>query len=105
MPLFLQQRNQEVDAHVDVLDQLVVAHGHVTDGNSQAQDLLHLELDGGLHLSDFGVHIVTSTQDTWELTGLVQTWSQQSGDLSNESIRSQKSVIKTDGNLDIFENV
>jgi hypothetical protein len=93
LPLFLKKRDQEVNAHVDVLDQLIVVHVNITDGNSQAQDLLHLELDGGLHLSNLSVHVVASRQDTWKLTGLVQTWSQQSWNLSDQSIGSQESVV------------
>jgi hypothetical protein len=46
----LQQRDQEVDGQHDVLHDFVLGHGNVTDGNSQTQDLLQLELDGG---SDF----------------------------------------------------
>merc|ERR1739845_204971 len=93
LPLFLEERDQEVNAHVDVLDQLIVVHVHITDGNSQAQDLLHLELDGGLHLSNLGVHVIASRQNTWKLTRLVQAWSQQSRNLSDQSVRSQESVV------------
>ena len=46
----LQQRDQEVDGQHDVLHNLVLGHGDVTNGNGQTQDLLQLELDGG---SDF----------------------------------------------------
>merc|ERR1711941_263573 len=102
LPLLLEERNQEVDAHVDVLDQLIVVHGHITDGNSQAQHLFHLELDGGLHLANFSDHVVTSAQNTWELTRLVQTWSQQSRDLSDQSVRSQESVVLFGELLDHF---
>ncbi len=39
LPMFLEQRNQEVDGQMDVLDELLVAHANVTDGHAQAQDL------------------------------------------------------------------
>merc|ERR1712066_519694 len=93
LPLLLEERDQEIDAHVDVLDQLVVVHVDIADSDGQAEDLLHLELDGGLHLADLSVHVVASRQDGWELTGLVQTWSQQSWDLSDQSIGSQESIV------------
>lgn len=102
LPLLLQQGNQEIDAHVDVLDQLIVVHLDVTDSNGQAQNLLHLELDGGFHLTDLGGHIVTSGQDTWKLTGFVQTWSQEPWDLSDQSIGGQESVVLFSEFLDEF---
>merc|ERR1711930_26396 len=93
LPLFLQQRNQEIDGHVDVLDQLIVVHVDITDGNGQAQNFFHLEFDGLFHFFDFGNHIVSLGQNGWKLTGLVQTWSQQSRNLSDQSIGSQESVV------------
>jgi len=102
LPLLLQQGNQEIDAHVDVLDQLIVVHLDVTDGNSQAQNLLHLELDGGFHLTDFGGHVVSGGQNTWKFTGFVQTWSQKSWNLSDQSIGSQESVVLFSQFLDEF---
>merc|ERR1711930_14138 len=85
LPLFLQQGNQEIDGHVDVLDQLIVVHVDITDGDGQAQNFFHL--------FDFGNHIVSLGQNGWKLTGLVQTWSQQSRNLSDQSIGSQESVV------------
>ena len=37
--MLLQQRHQEVDGQVDVLNQLVLSHVHVADGDVKAQDL------------------------------------------------------------------
>ena len=52
LPVLLEQGHEEVDCQVEVLDQLVLAHSHVTNGNGQAEDLLHLELDGALQFGD-----------------------------------------------------
>ena len=93
LPLFLQQGNQEIDGHVDVLDQLIVVHLDITYGNSQTKDFLHLEFDGSFHLFDFANHIVSLSQDTWKLTGFVQTWSQQSWNLSDQCIGGQESIV------------
>merc|ERR1719150_563816 len=82
LPLFLQQGNQEIDGHVDI-----------TDGNGQAQNFFHLEFDGLFHFFDFSDHIVSLSQNTWKLTGFVQTWSQQSWNLSDQSVGSQESVV------------
>jgi len=46
---------QEVDGEVEVLNQLVLGHLDVANGDGQTQDFLHLELDGCfdvLHLHD-----------------------------------------------------
>merc|ERR1719326_1428357 len=93
LPLLLQQRNQEIDGHVDVLDQLIVVHVDITDGDGQAQNFFHLEFDGLFHFFDFGNHIVSLGQNGWKLTGFVQTWSQQSRNLSDQSIGSQECVV------------
>jgi hypothetical protein len=93
LPLLLQQTNQEIDGHVDVLDQLVVVHLHVTNGNGQTKNFLHLEFNGSFHLLDFSDHIVSLSQNTWKLTGFVQTWSEQSWDLPDQSIGGQESVV------------
>ena len=37
--MLLQQRHQKVDGQMNVLDQLVFGHGHVTDGYAQAENL------------------------------------------------------------------
>lgn len=39
LPVFLEQRNQEVDGQMDVLGQIVSRHGDVSDGNAETQDL------------------------------------------------------------------
>lgn len=48
LPVLLEQRNQKVDRQVQVGNQLIVAHLNVTDGNSQTENLFHLELDSRL---------------------------------------------------------
>jgi len=93
LPLLLQQGHQEIDGHVDVLDELIIAHLHVTDGDGQAENLLHLELDGGFHLANLGVHVVASGEDRWKLTSLVETRSEQTRDLSNERVGSEEGVV------------
>lgn len=57
MPSLLQQRDEVVDGQHDVGDQLVLSHTDIADSNTHAQDLLQLELDGGLDLVDLGAEI------------------------------------------------
>jgi len=42
---------------------------------------------------DLSDHIVSLSQNGWKLTGFVQTWSQQSRNLSDQSIGGQESVV------------
>lgn len=43
---------QEINSEVDILHKLIVSHINITDSDRQAQDFLHLELDGALDISD-----------------------------------------------------
>ena len=48
LPVLLEQGHEEVHGQADVLHQLVIRHLDVAHGDVQAENLLHLELDGGL---------------------------------------------------------
>lgn len=52
LPVLLQKRHQKVDAHLDVDVQLLIGHSNIADGDTKAQHLLQLELDGSLDLID-----------------------------------------------------
>ena len=39
LPVLLEERDQEVDGQVNVVDQLILGHADVSDSNVQAQDL------------------------------------------------------------------
>lgn len=93
LPVLLQQRHQEIDGQMHVLDELVLGHANVADGNGQAQNLLHLELDGGLDLIDLGVHRFAVRQQTGELASLVQTGTQQTGNLLDQRLGGEEGVV------------
>merc|ERR1719188_2431010 len=81
LPVLLQQGNQEVHGQVDVLDKFFLGHSNVANSNTEAQDFLHLELDGGLQIQSLLLQVVIVGHQGWELTSLVQSWTQQSWDL------------------------
>merc|ERR1712066_1101668 len=58
LPVLLQERHEEVHGQVDVLDELLLGHPDVADSHGQTEDLLHLELDGGLQVHDLGLQVV-----------------------------------------------
>ena len=39
LPVLLEQRHEEVHGEVNVLDEVLLGHAHVTDGHRQAQNL------------------------------------------------------------------
>lgn len=56
-------------------------------------DLLHLELDGGFDFLHLSSHGFTMADHGRELSGLVQTWTEDSGDLLDEGVRSKEGII------------
>ena len=102
LPVLLEERNQEVDGQVQVLDKLIFRHINITNSNIEAKDLLHLELDGSLDIIDFTKHIILMGQHGWEFTGLVQTWTQKTWDLFDQGFRSKESIVLLGKLLDQF---
>ena len=93
MPVLLQQRDQEVDGHLDVDKQLLLRHFDVTDGDSQAKNLLKLELDLGLDVVDLVLERLVVSGERRELTGLVQTRTKETRNLLNHRLRRQEVLV------------
>ena len=70
LPVLLQQRHEEVHGEVDVLDELLLRHLHVPNGDAEAQHLLHLELDGGLEVEHLGLDVIVVGDEGGELASL-----------------------------------
>ena len=73
LPVLLQQGDEEVHGEMDVLDELLLSHPDIADRHGQTEDLLHLELDGGLQVSDLGLQVVAVSHQGGELAGLRMT--------------------------------
>lgn len=93
LPVLLEQRDQKVDAHHDVGQELVLAHLHVAHSDTQAEDLFELELDGGTEFLDFLVDVVRVGDGGGELAGLGETGTEKTGDLLDESLGSEESIV------------
>lgn len=52
LPVLLQKRDEEVDGKHRVGDELVIGHLDVADGDTEAENLLQLELDRRANLGD-----------------------------------------------------
>ena len=70
LPVLLQQRHEEVHGQVDVLDELLLTHLHVAHGDAEAQNLLHLELDGGLQVEHLRLKVIGVGDEAGELASL-----------------------------------
>jgi len=87
---------------MDVLDQLLVRHADVSNGDGEAEHLLHLELDGGLQVVALGGQVVVMGHQGGELTGLVKSGTKEPGDLLDEGVGSQEGVIALGQLLDLL---
>jgi len=93
LPVFLEQRDEEVNAQHDVTEDLVVAHLDVPDSDTQAQDFLQLEFDGRADFNKFVAHVLGVSDGGWELAGLGQTGTEETRDLLDQSLGSQEGII------------
>ena len=75
LPVFLEKRDKEVHGKTDVLHQLLLRHLDVTDGNTQTENFLHLELDGSLHVIDLTLQVIWVGYHGGELKDLPATFS------------------------------
>jgi len=104
LPVLGEQRNQKVDGEDNVGLDLGGSHGDVGDGDTEAESLLglELELDGGLGGGDLLSDVLRSAEGGRELTSLVKTGTDQTGNQTNEGRRSEESVIRVGHLLDEF---
>lgn len=58
LPALLEEGDEVVDGKHDVTNELLLGHLDVADGDTHAEDLLQLELDGGLDLVDTASQVV-----------------------------------------------
>jgi hypothetical protein len=70
----------------DVSEDLVLSHLGVADGDTQAQHLLQLELDGRADLSELGAEVLGVRHGGGELARLGETGTEQTGDLLDEGL-------------------
>jgi hypothetical protein len=93
LPSLLQQRDEVVDGQHDVSDQLVLGHANVSDGNTETENLLELELDGALDVGDLGGEVLSVGDGGGELSSLGKTGSQKTGDLLDQLLGSDESIV------------
>jgi hypothetical protein len=93
LPVLLEEGNKEVDGHVDVLDKLVLGQGNVSDGNTQAKNLLHLQLDGLLLNIHEILQVTVGGQQDGELLGSVQSRTKKTGNVTNQAVGGEEDIV------------
>ena len=100
MPLLLEEGNQEVETHKDVLSEFFLSHGLVTDGDVHASGLLKLELDGGSGIVDLGLEVIDVGDDLWEHTDSVENGSEHGWDFLDEGVGGEQDGVLLGPGLD-----
>lgn len=95
LPVLGEKVDEEVDGEDNVSSDLLRGHANVSNSNTEAERLLglELELDGRLGLINLRGDIIVSVDDRGELTGLVKTRAEETGDKTNKGGRSKESVV------------
>jgi len=100
LPSLLQQTDEVVDGKHDVGDKLILGHAYVADGNTQAQDLLQLELDGRFDFGDLIVEVFGVGDGGGEFASFRQTGTQETRDLLDQGVGSDEGVVLASKLLD-----
>jgi len=93
LPVLLEQRDEEVDAQHDVSKNLIVGHLDVTNSDTQAKNLLQLELDGGANFSELVSEVLSVRYRCGELASLGETGTKKTRNLLDESLRGQEGIV------------
>jgi hypothetical protein len=93
LPVLLKKRNKEVDGQHDVSNGLFLSHVDVGNSDTKAKNLLKLELDGSADLISLGGKVVVVGDRGRELANLVETGTEKTGNLLDESLGSDESIV------------
>ena len=69
LPALLEEGDEVVDGQHDVANKLLIGHVDVADSDTHAENLLELELDGGLDFGDLGAEVLVVGDGGRELAG------------------------------------
>jgi hypothetical protein len=100
LPAFLQQRDEVVDGQHDVTNQFILGHADVADSDTHAKHLLQLELDGRLDFGHLVGEVLVVGDGRGELSGLGKTRTEETGNLLDQGIRSDESIVLASELLD-----
>jgi len=93
LPPFLQERDEEVDGHLDVDGELRCGQRDIADRNAEAEDLLQLELDRGPQIVHLFFHVFRMSDQDRKLVRLVQVRSEETRNLTDDRLGGQEAVV------------
>jgi len=67
LPILLQQWNEEINTHLNILEYLLLLHSNIAHSNSHAKHLLQLELYHSLSLINFRLYGFLMSNKSWKL--------------------------------------
>jgi len=92
LPVLLEEGDQKVDCKGEVLKKLVLGHFDMSDGNSQTQHFFQLEFDGAANLLCLGCQGIRVGDQGGELSGFVQSGSQNTRNLLDKAFGSKEGI-------------
>jgi hypothetical protein len=93
LPSLLKKRDEVVDGQHDVTDQLVLSHANVANSDTHAENLLQLELDGGLDFVHLVGEVLSVGDGSGELSSLGETGSEETGNLLDEGVGGDEGIV------------
>jgi len=102
VPALLEEGDQEVDRHHDVLLQLLIGEALSTDGGVEAGDLLELPFDGGTVVINLVGDGLVVGNDLGEHTNSVEDGAADDGDLLEDGVGSQQHGVLLGPGLDLL---
>lgn len=100
LPALLEEGDEVVDSEHQVGNKGLLLHLDVTNGNTEAQNLLELELDGGLDVGDLGGHVLSVGDGGRELSGLRETGTEETRNLLDQTLGSKEGIVLASKLLD-----
>ena len=71
LPVLLQQWNEEINTHLNILEDLLLFHSNVAHCNSHAKHLFQLELNHSLCLINFRIDGFLMCDKSWKLSCII----------------------------------
>jgi len=93
LPSLLQKRDQVINRQHDVTNKLILSHANISNGNTHAQHLLKLKLDGALNIGDFVVEVFSVGHWSGEFASFGETGAEETGDLLNEGVGGDEGIV------------
>jgi hypothetical protein len=100
LPSLFEEGHEVVDSQHDVSNELILSHADISNSDTHAENLLQLELDGALDISDLVGQIFSVADGCWEFAGFGETGSEETGNLFDEGVGCDEGIVLASELLD-----